>query len=193
MEVVDGSLALGRLVLGSLLVVAGLAKLRSGQARFFRRIYAYELIPSWAAWALARALPAGEVAVGVLLISGLLTLVAATAAAGMLLSFTIAIAISLVRGQQQPCGCGEDLTPVRWRLVGRNSLLVLIALALFHWGPGGLSADRSLGVGSPAEFALLSVLAIVAVAVYVALHDRRKALARSSATIESALEGVSRV
>jgi hypothetical protein len=56
-----------------------------------------------------------------------------------------------------------------------------------------LSADRSLGVGSPAEFALLSVLAIVAVAVYVALHDRRKALARSSATIESALEGVSRV
>jgi len=54
---IGGFLALGRLVLGSLLVVAGLATLRSGQARFSRRIYAYELIPRRAAWVLARATP----------------------------------------------------------------------------------------------------------------------------------------
>jgi uncharacterized membrane protein YphA (DoxX/SURF4 family) len=188
----DGALAVGRFLLGGLLVVAGVAKLRAGQARFFGRIYAYELVPRRAAWVLARALPVGEIAAGVLLVLGLLTAVAAGAAAGMLVAFTIAIAISLIRGQHQPCGCGGDLTPVQWRLVGRNSLLVVIALALVRWGPGGMSADRSLGVGSPGESALLGLLATVAV-VYVLAHDRRSALARSSATFESALEGVSRV
>jgi len=157
----DGLALLARVVVGGILIVAAAAKLRAGRADFFRRVYAYDLLPARASWTLARILPSVELTVGVLLVLGLIAPVASATSALLLLTFTGAVSISLLRGRDQPCGCGGDLRPVSWRLVGRNACLVLISIALVRAGPGVASLDRALDASGSTNVVALVLAATV--------------------------------
>lgn len=157
----DGLALLARLLVGGVLIVAAVAKMRAGRAQFFRSVYAYDLLPRRATWALAHALPSIELAVGVLLVLGVFAPASAAASGALLLTFTGAVAISLLRGRDQPCGCGGDLRPVSWRLVVRNLVLAAISVALATAGAGSLSLDRAVSVTPSVAPVAVAIAAIV--------------------------------
>ena len=157
----DALALLARVFVGAILIVAATAKLKAGRADFFRRVYAYDLLPQRAAWTLSRVLPSVELTVGVLVVLGLFAAVASTASALLLLTFTGAVSLSLLRGRNQPCGCGGDQRPVSWSLVGRNAFLVLISLALMRTGPGVVTVDGALSASGSASVFTLPLAAAV--------------------------------
>lgn len=168
-------------MIGAILVVAATAKLRAGRASFFRRVYAYDLLPPRAAWTLSQVLPSVELNVGVLIALGLIASLASAAAALLLLTFTGAVSVSLLRGRDQPCGCGADPRPVSWHLVVRNVFLFLISLALVRAGPGLVSVDRALEAFGSANLLALPLAATVCLlSVWVSCLGRPRASAHTS-------------
>lgn len=93
-----------RLVVGVVLVVAGWLKIDNlAESRAATR--AYELLPQEVANFVGSLLPFVEVALGVLLILGLLTRASALGAAILMLAFTGAVASAWARGLTIDCGC----------------------------------------------------------------------------------------
>jgi hypothetical protein len=98
---------------------------------FEAALEAYRLLPSAAAGPLARALPVGEVIVGIGLLVPATRNSALLAFAALMLIYAGAMAINLLRGRSQiDCGCGAEVHLLSWALVARNVVLALIALAL---------------------------------------------------------------
>jgi uncharacterized membrane protein YphA (DoxX/SURF4 family) len=129
---VDPALQMGlRLSLALVLATAARHKLRDAEA--FRGALAdYRLLPERWTPAAARALAAGELAVGVALLAPGLAAIAGLAAAALLLLYTGAIAINLGRGRRSiDCGCAGPgaRRPLGPGLVARNAVLVVAAAA----------------------------------------------------------------
>jgi uncharacterized membrane protein YphA (DoxX/SURF4 family) len=119
-----------RVVVGGLLLVAGLMKVRHGLHRFTLAVLSYEIVRGRVAHALARGIAYAEIVLGIVLLTGIFTRSAAVAAAVLVAAFTIAIGFSLARRRPHSCGCGGPLeAPMGPRLIARNALL-LGALAL---------------------------------------------------------------
>jgi uncharacterized membrane protein YphA (DoxX/SURF4 family) len=96
-----------RLVLGGVLVVAGALKV--GQLETSARaVRAYQLLPHDVAGYVGYALPVLEVAVGVLLLLGLLTRAGAVVGGLLMVAFVIGIASAWARGLSIDCGCFGD-------------------------------------------------------------------------------------
>ena len=135
--------ALGfRFALASLFLLAGLTKVP--RVREFERVVgAYGLIPPTLVRPLARSLPVCEVAVGVLLAVGLGVRAVAALTAAVLLVFTCAVSVNLLRGRDIDCGCFSVVTPRRitWWTVARNLVLFAFGLALAWNAPTALSVD----------------------------------------------------
>lgn len=123
---------LARVLVGGLLILAGVLKLRLGTQWFFKRVLDFNLIKGSVAFVLAWALPPLEILLGVCLVLGLLLPWAVLAAFVMLLVFTAALLRAFWRGMDVDCGCfGRRMltTQARWRVVYRN--VVLMGLLLF--------------------------------------------------------------
>lgn len=123
---------LARLAVGALFILAGSAKLRAGRSRFLEVLLAYDLLPNAMTRWFAEAVPLAEVTVGSFLILGLFTPLAAIAAAFLLVVFTGAVVMALVRNKDVECGCfgGHGrIQSQRWVILSRNSAS-LLALAL---------------------------------------------------------------
>ncbi|MFM8981604.1 MAG: MauE/DoxX family redox-associated membrane protein [Spartobacteria bacterium] len=121
------------LALAGVLIAAALPKI-SNPDKFALAVYQYNILPSLLVNPLAIYLPWVETSCAAALVAlpsarrGALLIVA-----GMLVIFTMAIALVVMRGQSIPCGCfgGENSTPAGWWSLARNcGLLVLAALAL---------------------------------------------------------------
>ncbi len=71
-----------------------------------------------------------EIALGALLITRLVPLVAAITAAGLLLAFTGAIVRRLAAGERPPCACfgAWSSSPIGWRHLVRNGGLLVLAV-----------------------------------------------------------------
>jgi len=93
-----------RLGLGAVWLFAGVTKL-SDAAASVRAVRAYELLPEVVVPAVGFALPVLEVGVGLLLVAGLGTRVAATLSTVLLAAFVAGIASAWARGLQIECGC----------------------------------------------------------------------------------------
>jgi uncharacterized membrane protein YphA (DoxX/SURF4 family) len=151
-----------RLLTGGILLIAGIAKLRTPSGQFLTAIMGYDLLPKPIASVTARGLPWLEVAAAVLLISGLWSRLAVLLGFGLLLVFSSAVAISLLRGKNQNCGCFDSLTPVQWRLVYRNLILMALLLPVYAFSGSAWSSDNQLSLQLarndffPAELAALS-------------------------------------
>lgn len=93
-----------RLVVGGVVLVAGWIKLDNlSESRTATR--AYEIFPVEFANLIGSILPFAEVAIGALLIIGLLTRASAITAGVLMLAFVAAIASAWARGLTIDCGC----------------------------------------------------------------------------------------
>lgn len=93
-----------RLVLGGVLVWAGLAKV-SEPALFALTVRAYNVLPHVFINSFAVVVPWMEIAVGACLLSGFWSRSGALAGLALLVSFGIAITINIYRGANLDCGC----------------------------------------------------------------------------------------
>ncbi len=95
---------LARLVLGGVVLVAGLLKV--GQLETSARaVRAYQLLPYDVAGYVGYALPVLEVAVGLLLVLGLFTRASAVVGGLLMVVFILGIASAWARGLSIDCGC----------------------------------------------------------------------------------------
>lgn len=120
-----------RYLLGLVFLIAGLSKLtRDGTARRLV-IEAYGIAPRSLTPSIAASLPWIEVAIGAGLLTGALESGPLFAGSIALVVFTAAAAFNLVRGRRDlDCGCfGGTGERLGWRVVVRNVLLILAAIA----------------------------------------------------------------
>jgi uncharacterized membrane protein YphA (DoxX/SURF4 family) len=133
-------LILGRLLVGGMLVLAGVLKLKAGSRWFLQQILAYELVKGRVAWLLARGLSWAEVVCGVLLIVGLLTPLVAVVSFALLWGFTVAVVSTFLRGKPVDCGCfGRVANPqaqkARWTVAYRNLTLMALLIVVYSFAP----------------------------------------------------------
>jgi uncharacterized membrane protein YphA (DoxX/SURF4 family) len=95
---------LARLVLGGVVLVAGLLKVGHLETSA-RSVRAYQLLPYDVAGHVGYALPILELAVGLLLVLGLFTRGSAAVAGFLMVVFVIGIASAWARGLSIDCGC----------------------------------------------------------------------------------------
>jgi uncharacterized membrane protein YphA (DoxX/SURF4 family) len=96
-----------RLLLGGVWIVAGWLKLPDPDASV-RAVRAYQLLPESLVSPVGYGLPVLELCIGVLLILGLGTRIAAIVSSVLLVLFIIGISSAWARGLQIECGCFGD-------------------------------------------------------------------------------------
>lgn len=119
-----------RLLLGAVFIYAAYTKLRQSWLLFALSIDSYQLLPEWAVFALARTLPALELALGVLLIAGVWLRYLSIVAATILGVFFIAMTMSYFRGAAIDCGCFGVGEPLSAKTLARDGILLAAAIAL---------------------------------------------------------------
>jgi uncharacterized membrane protein YphA (DoxX/SURF4 family) len=165
-ELVTSLAIAGRICVGLILLLAGMGKFRHWKI-LSGVIANYRLLPGFAVGPAARLLPALEVGLGVLLLSGLAQRWAALAGVLLLVVFGAAMAINLGRGRSLiDCGCGQSTLKqtLSWGLVGRNGVLAALLVASF--GPAVaevsvpvLAIGACAGVGFVLLYHLVNTLA----------------------------------
>jgi uncharacterized membrane protein YphA (DoxX/SURF4 family) len=136
MTVVMYATMLERLIMGAFILYVGWIKIRHGPNRLLESILGYDLIPHGVAVIVARWLPWVEILSGLMLIVGFMSQLAALLVFGLFLLYTAAITASLIRGKNNDCGCFASLTPVQWRLVYRNIILMALLLPVYVFDGG---------------------------------------------------------
>ena len=150
-----------RLLLAATFAAAGCAKAIDGEAT--RRAVSDFGVPARLTPPAAILLPLNELAVAVLLVPPWSARWGAGLACGLLLIFSAAIVVNLVRGRRPACGCFGQLhaRPLSGWTLARNILLAAAAgLIAFP----GVNAVARWPWGAPAVFTRPGVLAAVAVA-----------------------------
>jgi uncharacterized membrane protein YphA (DoxX/SURF4 family) len=119
-----------RLVLGAVFLYAAYTKLRQSWLLFALSIDSYQLLPEWAVFALARTLPLFELALGLLLITGVWLRYLSIVAAAILGLFFSVMVVSYFRGAGIDCGCFGVGEPLSVRTLVRDGVLLAAAIAL---------------------------------------------------------------
>ncbi len=156
-------------------------------------------VPEVLGKSVAFALPAAELTVAILLLSGSTRLAGAAGALGLLSLFTVAIAANLARGRKPDCHCFGQLhsAPAGWGTLARNAVLVAVAAVVLIPGSGapGPSVFAWVGKLGPSEtLALAAVLGTIGLAVafglaFVSLmHSHGRLLLRLD-SLQQALQG----
>jgi hypothetical protein len=131
-------LAVGRIALGAVFLVAAYAKLHFnggwhfGDYQFFfaMAIDSYNMLPIWAVEFMARFLPILEAIIGIWLISGVGLQWVGLITSALLLVFIGAMTRALILHIQIKCGCfGNDEPLTIWTLL-RDSTMLVLALAV---------------------------------------------------------------
>ena len=141
---------LARVVVGLVWVVAGVLKVPDPNENV-RAVRAYELLPESVVPVVGHALPVLEILIGVCLLLGLLTRVAAVVSVVLLAAFVIGISSVWARGLSIDCGCfGGGAGPAAnaqakypWELA-RDVGLLLLSLWLVWHPRTPLAADNRL-------------------------------------------------
>lgn len=133
----------GRLLLAGVWLVAGAAKV-TDLAASVRAVHAYDLLPYAVSRVVGATLPFVEIALGLLLLAGFATRLAAAVGAGLLAVFVGGITSAWVRGLRIDCGC--------------------------FGGGGALAADRSPSYG----WEVARDIALLALATYLVFRPRSR-------------------
>lgn len=153
-----------RLVLSAVFAVSGAMKLR--QRESFQRTLSDFGVPSVVAAALALVLPWGELAIAVALPLVATARLASLTALALLVAFSAAVALTLLRGRRPPCQCFGALSPepIGWTTLVRNAALIGLAVIALagSWGGGtslGGAARAMLEVSlSPSQVAAAGII-----------------------------------
>jgi uncharacterized membrane protein YphA (DoxX/SURF4 family) len=141
-----------RLFLAVVFLIAGGSKIAHPWT-FVHTVEGYKMLPTALTRPFGLALPWIEVLIGLYLLVGLFTRIAAVAAAALLVTFLVALSVEIVRGTTGNCGCvvGID-NPIITAFVGGNSIgvwdllrdgvLLLMALAVAITPSPPLAVDR---------------------------------------------------
>jgi uncharacterized membrane protein YphA (DoxX/SURF4 family) len=143
--------------LGLILAISGLGKL--GRRHEFKGIVdAYRLVPSQAVPVAASIVVFAEIVTGSALAVGWAASAFAVVAAVVFAGFGFAMAINLARGRRMiDCGCFRSVRqPLEWRLVVRNVVCAMVALATSPAAMAPLDPQRWLHA-VPAGIALAIV------------------------------------
>ncbi|MCS7016955.1 MAG: DoxX family membrane protein [Gemmatales bacterium] len=114
-----------RWTLAGVMVVAGLGKLADREG-FVQAAINYQILPHGLARAFAQLIPWSELASALLILSGRWVALGALLSGLLLLGFSAAIGINIVRGRPVNCGCLGKLTrdKIGWPLLLRNTFLI---------------------------------------------------------------------
>jgi uncharacterized membrane protein YphA (DoxX/SURF4 family) len=177
----------GRFAIGTVFLLAGLAKIRL-RREFEFAVMNFELLPRRAARLVGRWLPVGEIAAAALLLLGVAIVPAAAFLAVLLAAFIAAVAVNLLRKKTMDCGCfGGAGAPRRmtWSVVGRNVVLLFIAIlvltssstSLALWPGWGTEAAAGVTAGDAAAMLIAGSAGVLAVLIVRdASHVRTAAL-----------------
>ncbi|HET6877350.1 MAG TPA: MauE/DoxX family redox-associated membrane protein [Jatrophihabitans sp.] len=138
-----------RLFLGAVWIWAALSKLGSPRT-FTQAVRAYDVTPEWLSKAIGYGLPVLELCIGILLVVGIATRIAAIASAVLFVAFLVGIIEVAIRGIQLECGCfgGGGLTNgatnYTWDILRDIGLLILAAF-LSVWSFTRLSLEEYIG------------------------------------------------
>ena len=155
-----------RLVLGALLLLAGVTKLADRSA-FRAAVSEYQLLPSRLEGPFATALPLLETTLGALLLLGLGTAFAAALAAPLFLTFGIAIGLNMVRGRVFDCHCFGALQSegIGWPAFVRSLALGAAAIVVAVGASGFGALETALGgssAGLPPTVEIIPVMFMAA-------------------------------
>jgi uncharacterized membrane protein YphA (DoxX/SURF4 family) len=138
-----------RVVTGGVWVIAGALKLPDPAASV-RAVRAYDLLPEVVVPTVGHLLPVVEVAVGLLLLVGLLTRPAAVVSSVLFVAFVVGIAAAWARGLSIDCGCfggggfdADAREKYPWE-IARDLALLAASLWLVVRPASRLSLDRLL-------------------------------------------------
>jgi uncharacterized membrane protein YphA (DoxX/SURF4 family) len=126
--------AVCRLVIGGVFIYAGWTKI-GDLAEFSRSVNAYKVMPWEMARVVGSVLPMVEIVLGLILLAGLATRIAAAIGSGLLVIFITGIIQAWARGLSLDCGCfgkGGEIAPEQTRYgweIARD--LTFLAIALF--------------------------------------------------------------
>ncbi len=142
-----------RVLMGAMLVIAGVLKALDGPARTVAFVAGYRILPEALVRPLGVALPYLEIFLGLYLVLGLFTIVAARVASAQFVVFAIAVGSLVVRGIAADCGCfGSAVpTPPSWGHVAADLGLAAVAAFVAWRAPGAYAVDRLLGIGGRAS------------------------------------------
>lgn len=134
-----------RVLFGALLVLTGVLKL--GHAPdLAAAIAGFRLLPPGIVAPMAVLLPVFEVILGLYLLAGLFTRIAAWIAVAQFLLYAAAIASAVLRGIPANCGCfgPGDRATADWPHVAFDLGLAAVAWCIAHFAPGLYALDRRL-------------------------------------------------
>jgi uncharacterized membrane protein YphA (DoxX/SURF4 family) len=132
-----------RLLLGGLLLVAGALKV-GHSVDLAAAMAGFRLLPPAVIGPLALALPFIEVFLGLYLVAGLFTRIAATVACLQFLVYAGAIASAVIRHIPANCGCfgPGDAAAADWPHVAFDLSLALVSAFIAYGAPGAFAVDR---------------------------------------------------
>ena len=165
-----------RLTLGGLLTLAAFTKLADREA-FRTAVSEYRVLPSTLERPFAATLPMVELTVGVLLLAGLGTVIAASLAVPVFLSFSIAIGVNMLRGRALDCHCFGSVQsePIGWPAIIRSSALlvtaIIVAIGASRFGALEALFTNSEGLPPVSEVVPVVLLALVIFDVMILLPE----------------------
>jgi len=128
--------------IGVLFLTSGVSKL-ADKKMFVGVVRGFALLPDAAATLVGTLLPYVEILIAVTLLLDVYRGAVLAVAIVLLTSFAIAVSINLLRGRSYiSCGCffAHENSPLTWFLVGRNVLLIVVAVV-------GALTSNSIGIG----------------------------------------------
>jgi uncharacterized membrane protein YphA (DoxX/SURF4 family) len=142
---VDVLILVLRVAIGGVLVVAGALKI-GHPSDLASTIAGFRILPQAFIGPMAIGLPYFELGLGLYLVIGLYTRIAAIIALVEFVVFAGAIASVVLRGIPIACGCfGQaDTSPASWLDVVRDVALALLAGVIAWRAPGMLAVDRRM-------------------------------------------------
>lgn len=157
----------GRFAIGLILAAAAVPKLVD-RHQFEHAIAGYQLLPRRLVSPVARVLPSIELTCGVALLAGIFVPAAALIGGMLLVTFSIAAAVNLLRGRTIDCGCGGAgiSRQIGWDLVFSDLLLAAAAVLIVVKNVRILEPPLPLLLGHSAPFGdseAIAVLLIVSV------------------------------
>lgn len=178
-----------RFALASVFLVAGASKLLRLE-EFADAVRNYGLLPSRIVRPIALTLAPLELAAGLLLAIGFAVRPVSLFLAGLLIAFTAAVAVNLLRGRAIDCGCFSAVVPrqMTWMTVARNLVLLVVAVVVAVAAPPVLGIDALLVTERSARLStedsvaamVVGTVAITAVAIFVEFAHLRRSVRRSA-------------
>ncbi len=126
-----------RIALGVLFLTSGVTKMRtfSALAQAVQQ-YGLGLVGPKLARIVARLLPSFELILGLMIITGIWLKIIALTTGGLLLVFTVSMAINFVRGNQFSCNCfGATSSDIGIGSLSRNVILIFASILLSVLAP----------------------------------------------------------